>query len=92
MTPEAFRREVMEWSYEVGVYPKEIHLRKMRRKVASCSRRGRLTFDPSLLYEPDEIRDRVILHELLHMRYPNHGRMFRLALEAYLRIGLPSRS
>ena len=85
MTPEEFKQDVRTWAAEVGVNPKEIHLRKMKRKWASCSSKGRLTFDPSLLGEPEEVRSRAILHELLHLRYPNHGRMFRLLLDTYLR-------
>jgi len=84
MTPEEFKQEVMDWAAEVGVQPGEIHLRDMTRKIASCSSRGRLTFDPSLMDEPEEVRAKAILHELLHLRYPNHGRMHRVMLETYL--------
>jgi hypothetical protein len=44
-----------------------------------------LTFDPALLNEPEEMRVKVFLHELLHMRYPNHGKMFEMMLQTYLR-------
>jgi predicted metal-dependent hydrolase len=57
----------------------------MKRKWASCSSRGRLTFDKKLLDEPEEVRVKVILHELLHLRYPNHGKMFKLLLDYYLK-------
>ena len=87
MTPEEFKQDVRIWAAEVDVDPKEIHLRKMKRKWASCSSRGRLTFDPSLLDEPEEVRSKAILHELLHLRYPNHGKMFRILLDVYLRRG-----
>lgn len=85
MTPEEFKDEVRIWAAKIGVKPKEIHLREMKRKWASCSSRGRLTFDTSLLDEPEEVRARTILHELLHLRYPNHGRMFRMLLDIHLR-------
>ncbi|MDA2931488.1 DUF45 domain-containing protein [Acidobacteria bacterium AH-259-O06] len=38
----------------------------------------------SLLKAPEKKRDEVIVHELLHLRYPNHGRMFHSLLKAYL--------
>jgi predicted metal-dependent hydrolase len=85
MTPEEFKREVLSIATEMGVTPREIHLRRMKQKIASCSSKGRLTFDPSLLEEPDEVRLRAVLHELLHLRYPNHGRMFKTMLETYMR-------
>lgn len=87
ITPEEFKQDVRAWAKEIGVEPKEIHLRRMKRKWASCSSKGRLTFDPSLLKEPKESRLRKILHELLHLKYPNHGRMFNLLLNIYLRKG-----
>ena len=84
ITAGQFRDEVRMWAGQVAVRPVEIHMRGMKRKVASCSSRGRLTFDPSLLGEPRGKRAEAILHELLHLKYPNHGRMFKRLLDAYL--------
>ncbi len=85
ITSEKFKEDVLTLAKEVGVEPKEIHIRAMKRKWASCSSKGRLTFDKTLLNEPKEVRSKVILHELLHLRYPNHGRMFNSLLTAYLK-------
>lgn len=79
-----FKREVFSWADEIGVKPKEIHIRGMKRKLASCSSKGRLTFSFDLLHLPKEHRDKAIVHELLHLRYPNHGKMFETILNAYL--------
>lgn len=79
-----FKREVYKLAKEIGVEIKEIHLRKMKRKLASCSSKGRLTFDKSLLYESNEKIKEVVLHELLHLRYPNHNKMFKALLKTYL--------
>ena len=57
----------------------------MNRKWASCSSKGRLTFDTSLLDETDEVRSGTILHELLHLKYPNHERLFNILLNIYLK-------
>lgn len=81
---EEFKQDVLEWAKEVGVKPREIHVRKMKRKWASCSSRGRLTFDVSLLEEPEETRAKAILHELLHLKFLNHGKMFNALLTTYL--------
>lgn len=85
ITPEEFKADVRVWAEEIGVEPREIHIRKMTRKWASCSSKGRLTFDTSLLDETDEVRSRTILHELLHLKYPNHGRLFNILLNIYLK-------
>ena len=84
ITPERFKQDVRTLAKEIGVEAKEVHIRNMKRKWASCSSSGRLTFDPSLLSQPDETRLRAILHELLHLRYPNHGRMFNVMLKTHL--------
>ena len=81
---EYFKREVWDWADEVGVKPSEIHIRPMRRKWASCSTKGRLTFSYELLNQSHSKRAKAIVHELLHLKYPNHGKMFHSLLIAYL--------
>lgn len=84
MTPEEFKNFVRKYAHRIGVKPVEIHIRKMQRKWASCSSRGRLTFDTSLLNEHPETYAKVIVHELLHLKYPNHGKMFKALLKTHL--------
>ena len=79
-----FKKEVHTIAEEIGVTVEEIHMRKMKRKWASCSSKGRLTYDPALLRAPNEKRLEAIIHELLHLRYPNHGRMFKTMFNVYL--------
>ncbi len=78
---EIFKSEVHSWAERIGVQPKTVALRPMKRKWASCSSKGNLSFDTGLLRQPAEFRREAIVHELLHLKYPNHGKMFR-ALEA----------
>jgi len=56
----------------------------MRTKWASCSRKGRLTFDAGLLGAERDFGEYVIVHELLHLRVANHGPVFSALLTAYL--------
>lgn len=81
---DIFKADVRRWADRIGVEPKEIHIRDMTRKWASCSSRGRLTFDVNLLRQSPEFRDEVIVHELLHLKLPNHGKLFRNLLRGYL--------
>jgi len=81
---QEFKKEVERWAEEIDVEFKEIQIREMKKKWASCSSRGRLTFNEDLLSQPKKVRDEVIVHELLHLRYPNHGNMFSLLLNTYL--------
>jgi len=77
------KQEMKALALEMGVNAKETHVRKMKRKWASCSSKGRLTFSTDLLSQPEDFRRKVMVHELLHMRYPNHGKMFNLLLTSY---------
>lgn len=84
ITTGELKQEVKNWSQKIGVKPVEIHIRKMKRKWASCSSRGRLTFNEDITNEPKEFIKEVIVHELLHLKYPNHGRMFKALKRSYL--------
>jgi predicted metal-dependent hydrolase len=56
----------------------------MRRKWASCSTVGTLTFSQSLLEQPELFREYVVAHEVLHLAVPNHGRLFKSLMSAYV--------
>ncbi len=84
ISTEVFKSEVNAWAKKIGVEPTEVHLRPMKKKWASCSSKGRLTFNTDLLREPAAFRREVIVHELLHLKLPNHGKVFRSLLRAYL--------
>lgn len=84
---DVFKAEVRRWAEQIGVEPKEIHLRPMKRKWASASSAGRLTFDTDLLTEPPEKRAEVIVHELVHLKIGNHGPLFRNLVKTHLANG-----
>ncbi len=78
------RAEIRAWAQRIGVQPKEIRIRPMKRKWGSCSSAGRLTLNADLYRQPAEKRAEVIVHELLHLKYPRHATLFRSLLRAYL--------
>ena len=79
-----FKAEVRAWAKRIGVEPKEVHIRPMRRKWGSCSSNWRVSFNSELLDAPVDARKRVIVEELLHLKVPNHGKLFRSLLRAHL--------
>ena len=89
---EVFKAEVRAWAQRIGVEPHTITIRHMKHKLASCSSKGNLTFDTNLLRQPAEFRRKAIIHELLHLKYPNHGKMFKALEKAYLDQGWESYS
>ena len=82
--PQVFKAEVVSWAKRIGVQPKEIRLRPLKNKWASCSSNGRLTFNVELLSQPATFRAEAIVHELLHLKVPNHGKLFKNLMKAYL--------
>lgn len=81
---EIFKAEVQAWAKRIGVEPRSVSLRPMKRKWASCSSKGNLSFDTDLLRQTADFRRRAIVHELLHLKYPNHGALFRALERGYL--------
>jgi hypothetical protein len=81
---QVFKTEVMRWAERIGVEPREIHLRPMKSKWASCSSNGRLTFNTELLRQPAHFRAEAIVHELLHLKVPNHGKLFKELIKSFL--------
>lgn len=81
---EAFHRKVQEWAENIGVQPKRVQIQRMTRKWASWSSSGRICFSTDLLTQPETFREAVIVHELVHCLVPNHGRLFKSLMRAYL--------
>lgn len=81
---EIFRSEVCSWAEKIGVQFNSITVRPMTKKWASCSSKGNLTFDTDLLDQPAAFRRKTIVHELLHLKYPTHNKMFKAMERAFL--------
>lgn len=84
ISEDSFKAKVKSWALKVRVKPKQIRVQKMTRKWASCSTKGYLTFSEKLLHETSKFRDFVIVHELLHLKIPNHGKLFKSLLSAHV--------
>ena len=81
---EEFKSRVLEWAEKLGVKGSAMYVRPMRRKWASCSTLGTLSFNDELLGLERELGDYVIVHELLHFSVPNHGRLWKSLMRAHL--------
>lgn len=64
---------VLFWSKEMGLIPEEVRFKKMKSAWGSCSRRGKITFNWSLIAAKREIIDYVVIHELAHIRFHDHS-------------------
>ncbi|HDL85068.1 MAG TPA: M48 family peptidase [Candidatus Acetothermia bacterium] len=83
-TKDAFKEAVRSWADRLNTEPSQIRVQRMKHKWASCSPRKTLTFSENLLAQPKEFQEYVIVHELLHIRVQNHGKLFRSLMSVYL--------
>lgn len=81
---EELKWAVRSWAARIGVKVPQIHIRQMTRKWASISTSGRLTLNSELLKMPKLLGEFVIVHEVVHMIAPNHGKVFKSFMLAYL--------
>ena len=81
---EELRWAVRGWATRIGVKVAQVHLRPMTTKWASMSTVGRLTLNTDLLDLPKDLGEYVIVHDLVHLLAPNHGKVFKSFLSAYL--------
>jgi predicted metal-dependent hydrolase len=81
---DEFKDKVHEWARKLDVDARSIYIRPMRRKWASCSTAGTLSFNDELLGMARDLGDYVIVHELLHFSVPNHGKLWKSLMRAHL--------
>ena len=81
---QEFKDRVLEWTAKLDVKATAIYVRPMRRKWASCSTAGTLSFNDELLDLERGVADYVIVHELLHFFVPNHGKLWKCLMRVHL--------
>ena len=79
-----FKARVKEFAGKMDIEVKALAIRPMKNKWASCSTEGNLNFNKELLDMDKEIGEYVIVHELLHFNVPNHGKLWKSLMTAYL--------
>ena len=79
-----FKERVRKWATKLDVSIEWLAVRPMKSKWASCSTNGHLHFNVELLDRDLKTWDYVIVHELLHFSVPNHGKLWKSLMRAYL--------
>lgn len=79
-----FKEELYLRANKIKVKVKQVTLRPMTRKWASCSTSGYFSFNTELLGMDRSLGEYVILHELLHYHVPNHGKLWKSLMEVHM--------
>ena len=77
-------QRVQYWSQRLKAEARVIRVQRMTRKWGSCSTTGIVTLADDLVEQEAGFQDFVIVHELLHLSVPSHGRLFRALLTAHI--------
>lgn len=87
-SPEArrasLRARVDYWCERLKATPRIVRIQRMTRKWGSCSTGGIITLAEDLADQEKCFQDFVIAHELLHLRVPNHGKVFKALMTAHV--------
>lgn len=74
-----------QWAPRLQVDVKEWHIRRMRTKWGTCNYRAhRIWLSLALAEQPMDCVEYVVVHELLHLRVPNHSKAFWSLMEQYI--------
>jgi hypothetical protein len=74
----------MWFSMMTGYSPASVRITDARQRWGSCTSRGGLNFSWRLIQAPLSIVDYVIVHELVHLRQPDHSPKFWGKVEALM--------
>jgi hypothetical protein len=81
---QLLRRRALAWAVRLRVNPRTVRVQDMTRKWGSCSSAGTITFAADLAEKSERFQDYVMVHELLHLRYSTHGRVFKALMSAHV--------
>ena len=79
---QQLRRRAMGWAVKLKVNPEKVLIERLSGKWGSCAPDGIVTFADDLAEAEEDFQDYVIVHELLHLRYRDHGKMFKAVMTA----------
>ena len=85
MTPSArLKQRAGRWAIKLRVTPRVVRVQLMTRKWGSCSTAGTVSLAIDLSDEQERFQDFVIVHELLHLKVQNHGRLFKALMSLHV--------
>jgi predicted metal-dependent hydrolase len=74
----------MWFSMMTGYSPSSVRITDARQRWGSCTSKGGLNFSWRLIQAPLEIVDYVIVHELVHLKQPDHSPKFWAKVEVLM--------
>ncbi len=69
------------FSEKFGLYPTNVKITSAKTRYGSCSGKNSVCFSLYLMAQSKDFVDKVILHELAHIKYKNHSKDFYAFLD-----------
>lgn len=79
---QQLHRRAMGWAVKLKVNPQQVQIKRLPGKWGSCAPDGVVTLAEDLATEAEDFQDYVIVHELLHLKYRDHGKQFKAMMNA----------
>ena len=73
---ETLSAKTAEWAQKMGVEFNQIFIKDQRTLWASCSGKKNLNFSYRIVKMPLAVQDYLMVHELCHLTYMNHGQEY----------------
>ena len=74
--------QLMALAAREGLTVNRVTIRNQRSRWGSCSSRGHITLNFRLMLMPPEVREYILIHELMHLKQANHSIRFWRCVEA----------
>ena len=81
---EQMHDRVAHWAERVGFEVRRVQIRQMHTKWTGCSSQGNIALNTDILAFPAELVDYVIIHALLHPKFPGLGKGWQAMMSVYL--------
>lgn len=76
MATGTLQQKTAHWCNIIGVKPLHISIRDPKTRWGSCSSRGTISYNWRIVMAPEHIIDYLVVHELCHLKVPNHSALF----------------
>ncbi len=74
--------QLMALAARHGLAVQRVTIRNQRSRWGSCSSRGHITLNLRLMLMPADVREYILIHELMHLKQANHSIRFWRLVEA----------
>ena len=79
-----FLERINKYKKTLGLEPNNVIIKAQKKRWGSCSSRNNINLNYRLIMAPMSVIDYIIVHELTHLKYPDHSNEFWNLLETVI--------